>query len=57
MNKVFLAVLASFAFFGLTGCDKFNNSPEQKAFHQFLEHCKAEPAAADCQAYNEKMKG
>jgi len=54
--KKFALVLSAVAMAGaLAGCDYFN-SPEKKAFEQFVAHCKAQPAAADCKAWEESKK-
>ena len=54
--KKFVLALSALAMAGaLAGCDYFN-SPEKKAFDQFVAHCKAQPAAADCKAWEESKK-
>ena len=54
MKKSLLAMVA--IAFALGACSKFQDSPEQKAFAQFLAHCKATPDSADCKAYAESKK-
>lgn len=55
MKKGLLSLVAIFALGALGGCD-YLNSPEKKAFDQFLAHCKATPASADCKAYADSKK-
>ena len=54
MKKIVLAALVAVA--ALSGCDYFN-SPEKKAFDQFLAHCRAQPTSADCVAWKDSQKG
>lgn len=46
-----MLMLAVVGVFGLTACEGFNESPEQKAFHAFLAKCKANPSTPDCVEY------
>jgi hypothetical protein len=55
MKKFVLALSALVVAGTLAGCDYFG-SPEQKAFEQFVAKCKANPAAADCKAWEESKK-
>jgi len=54
MKKSLLALVV--IAFALGACSKFQDSPEQKAFAQFLAHCKASPEALDCKAYADSKK-
>lgn len=49
MKKLALILIATL---GLAACDNFTNSPEQKAFHEFLAKCKAAPTTPACVEYN-----
>lgn len=55
MKKFVLALSAMVMAGGLVGCNYFS-SPEKEAFDKFLAHCKANPAAADCKAWEESKK-
>lgn len=50
MSKIALAVVAAALTLGLAGCDYFN-SPEKKAFDEFLAKCKANPELAACKEW------
>jgi len=50
MRKLVM-VLSALAVMGtLAGCD-YLDSPERKAFEQFVAKCKADPTTEDCKAW------
>ena len=56
MKKILLSVSAVVMAGALVGCGDYFGSPEQKDFAKFLAHCKAQPAAADCKAWEDLKK-
>jgi hypothetical protein len=56
MKKIVLVMATVAAAFALSGCDGYFNSPERKAFQEFVKHCQKDPKSADCVAYENSKK-
>jgi hypothetical protein len=54
MKKLALALVL---LAGLAACSGYQDSPEKKAFDQFLAQCKATPDTPDCVAFKKSLQG
>jgi len=52
MKKIVFALASVASLFALSGCGDYFDSPERKAYREFVKHCQAEPKAADCVEFN-----
>lgn len=53
MKKSLFVVMMLAAGVAITGCDAFRDSPEQKAFKEFVAKCKKDPSTAACKEWEE----
>lgn len=52
MKKIVLTMSALLIAVSVAGCD-YLDSPERKAFKEFVAKCKKDPSTADCKAWED----